>query len=274
VNDERGGLIPIGRFSAICRLTIKALRHYDERSVLRPAFVDPHSGYRYYRPEQVATANFIRTLRAAEMPLDEIAAIALAPDTAESQEIIAHHRQRLRDQIAAQQAAIVSLDQFLLPASGQLAYPIETPIVPAQPIISQRLTVRIAELGPAIGRALAATQRLIAERDGQPGGAPFTIYHTGLEREEALAIEVGWPLAAPLRETRTIGQEVLAGGLVARTVHRGPYEQIGGAFAAIATWMQRHHRETAGAPWESYLTAPDNTGDRSQLVTAVSWPIR
>ena len=34
-------LIPIGRFSRMTRLSIKALRHYDELGLLVPAVVDP-----------------------------------------------------------------------------------------------------------------------------------------------------------------------------------------------------------------------------------------
>jgi MerR family regulatory protein len=49
-------LMPIGRFSRACRLSIKALRHYDELGLLRPAFIDPRSAYRYYGREQAPTA--------------------------------------------------------------------------------------------------------------------------------------------------------------------------------------------------------------------------
>jgi DNA-binding transcriptional MerR regulator len=41
-------LLPIGRFSQLTRLTIKALRLYDELGLLRPAYVDPDTAYRYY----------------------------------------------------------------------------------------------------------------------------------------------------------------------------------------------------------------------------------
>ena len=65
-------LLPIGRFSKATRLSVKALRHYDELGLLRPAFVDPSSGYRYYRPAQANQAEAIRILRSVEMPLEEI----------------------------------------------------------------------------------------------------------------------------------------------------------------------------------------------------------
>lgn len=40
-------LVPIGRFSRVSRLSIKALRRYDEFGLLKPVEVDPESGYRY-----------------------------------------------------------------------------------------------------------------------------------------------------------------------------------------------------------------------------------
>lgn len=61
-------LLSIGRFSHLSGLTIKALRHYDEIGLLRPARVDDSSGYRYYSLAQVREAEAIRRLRSLEMP--------------------------------------------------------------------------------------------------------------------------------------------------------------------------------------------------------------
>src|ERR687898_457000 len=65
-------LVPIGRFSKICRLSVSSLRYYDELGLLRPALVDPDSSYRYYRLSQVRAAETIRLLRALDMPLEEV----------------------------------------------------------------------------------------------------------------------------------------------------------------------------------------------------------
>ena len=40
-------LIPIGQFSKMSRLSIRALRLNDEGGLLSPAHVDPSTGYRY-----------------------------------------------------------------------------------------------------------------------------------------------------------------------------------------------------------------------------------
>jgi DNA-binding transcriptional MerR regulator len=55
--------MPIGRFARACRLSVKALRHYDEEQLLRPAHVDERTGYRYYTREQVRDAVTIGMLR-------------------------------------------------------------------------------------------------------------------------------------------------------------------------------------------------------------------
>ena len=66
-------LVPIGRFSRMTRLSIKALRLYDGLGLLTPAWVDPSSSYRYYRLGQANRAEAIRVLRQVDMPLEEIA---------------------------------------------------------------------------------------------------------------------------------------------------------------------------------------------------------
>src|SRR5512140_3740487 len=94
-------LVPIGRFSRLCRLTVKALRHYDEVGLLRPALVDERSGYRYYALAQAADAERIRLLRDADVPLEEVRAFLVAPDGAAARALLDAHRRRLETQAAA-----------------------------------------------------------------------------------------------------------------------------------------------------------------------------
>jgi len=75
-------LMPIGRFARRCRLSVKQLRHYDELGLLRPAWVDPGSGYRYYRAEQAREALSIGLLRSLEVPLPAIGQVLAGRDVA------------------------------------------------------------------------------------------------------------------------------------------------------------------------------------------------
>jgi ABC-type multidrug transport system fused ATPase/permease subunit len=52
-------LVPPGRFAQLTRLSRKALRIYAEMSLLRPASVNPDSGYRYYALSQLGDAHRI-----------------------------------------------------------------------------------------------------------------------------------------------------------------------------------------------------------------------
>lgn len=49
-------LLPIAMFSRASLLSIKALCAYHEAGILVPARVDPHTGYRAYRPTQLTDA--------------------------------------------------------------------------------------------------------------------------------------------------------------------------------------------------------------------------
>jgi DNA-binding transcriptional MerR regulator len=84
----------IGRFARLTGLTVKALRHYDEIGLLRPAAVDPDTGYRTYGPEQVERAETIRLLRRLEVPLDEIAALLASDDPEAQKRVLVGHQRR------------------------------------------------------------------------------------------------------------------------------------------------------------------------------------
>jgi DNA-binding transcriptional MerR regulator len=46
-------MIGIGDFARLGRVSVRMLRHYDTIGLLRPEYVDPNSGYRYYRADQL-----------------------------------------------------------------------------------------------------------------------------------------------------------------------------------------------------------------------------
>ena len=65
----------IGEFSRITRVTVDTLRHYDALGLLKPANVDPFTGYRYYSARQLDSLNRILALKEVGFSLEEIARI-------------------------------------------------------------------------------------------------------------------------------------------------------------------------------------------------------
>ena len=62
----------IGEIAKIKHVTIKALRFYDRVGLLKPAYVDPETGYRYYSSEQLFQVEMILYLRRLNVSVAEI----------------------------------------------------------------------------------------------------------------------------------------------------------------------------------------------------------
>jgi DNA-binding transcriptional MerR regulator len=65
-------MFKIGEFSKIAHVTIRLLRYYDEIGLFTPNFIDPESGYRYYRIEQLPRLNRILVLRDLGLALEQV----------------------------------------------------------------------------------------------------------------------------------------------------------------------------------------------------------
>ena len=66
--------------------------------------------------------------------------------------------------------------------------------------------------------------------------------------------------------------EEVPGGLVATTVHVGPYGEVGKAYTALQKWMTDNGRRPAGMVRETYLNDP-GTVPAEELLTQIDWPI-
>ncbi len=65
-------MLKIGDFSRLSRVTVKALRYYDEIGLLKPVEVDRFTGYRYYAADQLPRLNRIIALKSLGLSLEEV----------------------------------------------------------------------------------------------------------------------------------------------------------------------------------------------------------
>ena len=63
----------IGDFSKLTNISIRTLRYYDEIGILKPEYVDPYSGYRYYTDKNLDEVKSIVFLKNLSFSLEEIA---------------------------------------------------------------------------------------------------------------------------------------------------------------------------------------------------------
>ena len=84
----------IGRFSRLTGLTVKALRHYDELGLLRPAGVDPDTGYRSYSADAGRPRRVDPHAAPSRAPLDDISTLLATDDPATVKRLLVEHQRR------------------------------------------------------------------------------------------------------------------------------------------------------------------------------------
>ncbi|MEY7970691.1 MerR family transcriptional regulator [Saccharomonospora xinjiangensis] len=153
----------ISAFAGRVGLTPSALRFYDDCGVLRPAHVDPDSGYRYYDAGQERDAVLLRTLRQAEVPLADITAV-LAGEPDRAREILTAHSRRLRARADTAHAAVeAALRMVERPAHGEISVggaELASAIRQVAPAASR--TGEIAQLGCVLVEWTTDALRLVA----------------------------------------------------------------------------------------------------------------
>ncbi|MBA3376112.1 MAG: MerR family transcriptional regulator [Actinobacteria bacterium] len=245
-------LMPIGQFAAASRLSLKALRLYDENGLLPPAHVDPESGYRSYQLEQLRSATLIGLLRSADMPLSEIRRVLDDPSAVRIDEYVA----TLTTEHAERQRVLAYVRRFL---KEDQVFEVKVKQVDAQPYVSRSKQIGVADLERFI---VATIDELTAAH--KPAGNAFTVYHGEVNEQDNGPVEVCLPVAA--------ADKKLSAGEVAYTVAIGEqtrFPEIIGAYDAVAGWAKANGRELAGPPREIYLDQKTDSLPHMEI----AWPI-
>lgn len=129
-------MLKIGEFAGVTGLSVKALRHYDEKGVLIPVDVDERSGYRRYGEGQVRAGVTVRALRDAGVPLPHVAA---AVATGAELGALRAHRQRVLEDREREDHAFEAADVVL----RGLSVPVDVleRTMDAQPFVGRVISV-------------------------------------------------------------------------------------------------------------------------------------
>lgn len=268
-------LIPIGRFSRVSRLSIKALRHYADAGLLVPAWVDPASGYRYYTYAQVTQAEVIRVLRSLEMPLVEVREVLGAPDRDAAATVLDRHRARLEAELDRHGRMLTFLRRLIDEEDSPMQYEVSVNEIPAQHVAVLRRRVRAEGIGEVVAAGYAEIARAIAGTGAGFAGPPFLVMTELVDPDGAAEgeVELGFPTAQPFAGAGDVVGEERPAQLVAATVHRGPYEEVGPAYRAVEQWISEHGHAADGAPREVYLNGPEDAPTPADYLTAIQFPI-
>ena len=73
------GLLSIGKVSKLKNVSIKSLRYYDEIGILKPAFINTETGYRYYLANQLFIIDAISLCLELGIPLKDLDSYHVEP---------------------------------------------------------------------------------------------------------------------------------------------------------------------------------------------------
>ena len=155
--------------------------------------------------------------------------------------------------------------------AGKLVYRLEVRDVPEQIVGSIRGHVQVSELDPWIATAIQELFTRLAQQRIRPAGTPFAILPAP-NGKEAVEVDVALPAVREVAGSGRVEGRVVPACRALATIHRGPYEELTGAYHALAVAMEEQGIEPIAEPREVYLTNPQEIPPED-YETEVLWPV-
>jgi DNA-binding transcriptional MerR regulator len=256
--------ISIGEFARRSRLSLKALRLYDERGVLVPSRVDQGSGYRYYDTAQLEAARLVVMLRQLQLPLKAVREL-LAGDPADAAASIAEH---WRDAEAAHDARRELADYLVSRLSGKrpVMYEVGTREMPERSLLCLKRNVDVQGQF-AFGKEFIAIlrERPLPKIEGR-AGAFFCIQWGWVSDDSDGPVE--WCRPVPQAEAHALAEHYPELTLRTEPAHREAFVPLPAVYTAVhlqlageslEAWAQEQEQEHEG---ERLALTPEDLGLR------------
>jgi DNA-binding transcriptional MerR regulator len=230
-------LVSIGEFARLSRLSPRALRIYDELGLLKPARVDPYSGYRWYATAQLERAGLIASLRAIGVPLATIGPMLAAGEADPAG--LAGQIQAWWTAAEAEHGARRALAGFLvdgLIGERSAMYEVATRQLPVRTLLCLKRNVDPSGAW-ALGKEFVAIMRDRPVPGGRlPGraGASFSIYHGEVSEESDGPVE--WCRPIPADQASELAGRYPELTLRTEPAHEEAYVHLGDTIGSPPEW--------------------------------------
>ncbi len=267
-------MFTIGDFARHGRVSVRMLRHYDAIGLLRPARVDPFTGYRGYEAAQLSRLNRIVALKDLGFTLEQVASIIDEKVGIDELRGMLRLRQaELQNQLAADRARLAAVEARLRSIETEGVMPVQDVQVKKVP------PVRVAEvsgvaasfepgsIGPVIGPLYDELFGHLKAAGVEPVGPGIAYY------EDAPDGGVIVHAACPVNVEKVEGAQVVdLPGIerAATIVHHGDMDNVLSTVQTLAKWIEENGHTSAGYNREVYLEA---MCDRADWVTELQEPL-
>jgi DNA-binding transcriptional MerR regulator len=268
-----------GEFSQIARVSKRLLQYYDEIDLLKPAYTDPQTGYRYYSARQLPQLNRILALKDLGLTLDQIAAMledAISDEAIHGMLLLkkAELEQTLRDDLQRlrQIEARLQLNQ-----RSDDAPDVVVTSIPAQLFLAIRAIIPSPE---EMLQLVQQVRRVIPSLvDPRALGLFAAVVYTDEFTLTNNDVEVGYLLKKSVEDPVVLSDEYVlrmrqlpAVETMATTVQTGGPDLVFMALGRIGQWIEANGYRMAGPYREIALELP-NSGTFDDMVIEVQLPI-
>ncbi len=273
-------MLRIGEFSSLGQVTVKALRLYDDMGLLKPAYVDRSTNYRYYVLDQLPRLNRILAFKDLGFSLEQIAGL-LAEDVpaAQIRGMLLLKEAEIQRRVLEEQTLLTRVEARLRVIEQEdtaLAYDVVVKSIEAQTVVSTR---RIMPTVIDMGDFSRTVDALLREHGMQISGPLFHMYHHKGYRETDLDVEIGFPVDAVVR-----GPPALDGGLrfTARELAFVPTmaalivtegNSVPEAYSTIGRWIYSNGFSITGPCRELYHGKRGAGPDQASHVIEIQYPV-
>ena len=106
-------LLSVGEMAKLTGVSIRALHYYERKNILKPTYIDPDSGYRYYSYNQSHFISLIMNCVDFDIPLKEIASVVESDDMAALKIFVEQGKETLEKKSKLLELAIGGLEKVL-----------------------------------------------------------------------------------------------------------------------------------------------------------------
>ena len=192
-------------------------------------------------------------------------------------ELLKGRRSALIDEIGDKQAQLSRIE-FILQGNEErqlMNYHAAIKQLPECIIYSKRTTIpsydSFSELLPAINKALR--QKYPDIKCAVPEYC-FVVYHDKEYKEKDIDVEYCEAVDRLKPDFDDIHFKKLLSIPAVSVMHKGPYTELGKAYAYAFKWVEENGYKIVGAPRESYIDGPWNKQDEANWLTELQIPIK
>ena len=267
--------LKIGEFSKMMQVTVKTLRHYEQKGLLAPYEVDEWTGYRYYSIEQMQRLNTIRGLQRQGFSLEEIKGVLedgshmpsidlLTEKIAETErqlKMLMERRSQLLKWMNSHNQ-IKTMEKFSIQSLPEIIVASHREVIPDYSALGM---LCVNKIGPEM-------QRLGCQCP--PPGYCFTIEHGKEYRHTDIDIEYCEQVEEMGTDNSIIQFKCLPAIPKALCMkHVGPYERFYESYTEAFNYMEEQGYKITGDPRTCYIDGAWNQDDPEQWLSIIQIPI-